>query len=159
MAREAIVTLIIGKTGNLKNKRQTSEPAMGNYLPDLDENSAPVEQTEEQLTWIRIHRQEIRSGHRIIEREMHIGAQLLHYDHAEEQGLDTSSSKIHQLQIEVCNRQLKAPRGDFIAHSQRIVKLERAKPPGRRVREYLWQTQQHQRRTLWKWWYRVLGPV
>lgn len=150
MKIENLVTSIAGKTG-LTQKRQTRQPTVGmcNYLPDLDENSEPEEQREQQLAWIKSHKREIRSRHNIIQREMHLGAQLLHYDNLEDQGLESSQSTAHQLQVEECNQKLKALGEEFIALSKQITELEKGKPPSQLVRDYL-KRQHNHTRTLWK---------
>ncbi|KAJ5096456.1 hypothetical protein NUU61_005812 [Penicillium alfredii] len=145
MSLRTVLSSVVASTTNLKAKLQRHLQAndLHLYLQEFRERQrAKIERK-----WISQHRAETRVGNQIIQREMHLGAKLAYLQNQVNEQVSTDVADLNG--IRACELELRQLNHDFGHHQQKLTDLEKAKPSGPLVREYL-QSLRRRPRKLWK---------
>ncbi|KAJ5698044.1 hypothetical protein N7462_000049 [Penicillium macrosclerotiorum] len=149
MTIKSLLKSLLATTNQLKAKYlpRSNGDEFEQWMKEFEDK----DRAEAQSKWIHQHRHEIRRGSQIVQREMHISAQLTYY-----QNLAEELNKLEPVDFELlahCDTELKKMNQEHWKHRECLARLEGAKPPGRLVQEYCKNQQKHQHQkaqTLWK---------
>lgn len=108
-----------------------SHQEQGTWFRELEKKDG----LDAQCKWIREHKAIMREGKQLVQREMHISAQLAYIQNtADEKRLLDPSTQDQILKYEA---ELKQINREYLQYCQRIAELESYKPPGRLAGRHL----------------------
>ncbi|KAJ5388965.1 uncharacterized protein N7496_000033 [Penicillium cataractarum] len=151
MTLRKMVLSLLSHTHLLKDKHQPFQHNFRDSVEDLRAWSREIEKHDglhAQYTWIRDHKDELQEGKKLVQREMHISAQLLHLQTMADQ--ESSPNPSHQEQILQYEAELKQTNRECLKHQALLADLESYKPPGRLAGEHLILYGQHANPEAWK---------
>ncbi|KAJ5457422.1 hypothetical protein N7475_008810 [Penicillium sp. IBT 31633x] len=115
---------------------------VGSGLQELPEE----QDVKMQRLWISQHHREIKRANNIVQREMHIGARLFHYQTLAESESPPDASALKKLRE--CEIELKYLRLEYLQHLEMNTELTKHQPPGRLVERFT-RSLRHKPKQFW----------
>ncbi|KAJ5180954.1 hypothetical protein N7492_004164 [Penicillium capsulatum] len=140
-----MITSLLASADQIRTRCQERLP--NNYLERYLEEFEDEDHALAQVQWVQRHRRQTRRGNEILQREMHLGAMLSFYQNMTAEQIARDSSRAEKIQD--CKAALKTINLDYWQHRAQINEIEKTKPRGRLVQDYV-RIQHRRPERLWK---------